>query len=99
MQAKGYSWTLKDYQLILKALRKDKSEKIPKRKQQLVELYDKWRDRTPLSCDQVCLASNVQMTTCIGNSMDVGVTIDGDDEGDVVLDPLGINSVDEGVVV
>ena len=44
---------MKDYELAWKVLRKDKSEKITKRKKQMVKLCQKWRNMKPLSANDV----------------------------------------------
>ena len=53
------TWITKDYEVVLKALWKDKSEKIPKHKKEMMQLCDQWMDRTPLSADDEGLTSNV----------------------------------------
>ena len=52
-------WTAKDYEIALCALRQDEAEKIPKRKQQMMDLCNQWKDRTPLSTQDITLDSMV----------------------------------------
>ena len=58
---------MKDYELALRASRKDKSDKNPKRKQQMVELCRKWSNRNPFSANyffqefNMCSLSNVDV--------------------------------------
>ena len=48
-------WMVKDCGLVLRTLEKDESENIPKRKQQLIDLFQQWKDHSPLSIDNFLL--------------------------------------------
>ena len=39
---------MKECEIVLRSLRRNKTEKIPKRKQDLVSLLNDWKDRTPI---------------------------------------------------
>ena len=71
-------WNVKDHEVVLKALKQNRSEKTPKRKQDLVDLHEKWKTRTPLNVEDIGLDFNIRISTC--NEDDVnGVNVEGDD--------------------
>ena len=52
-------WTVKECQITLKSLRRDKTEKIPKRKHNLIALFEQLKCRTPLAIDDVGVSNVV----------------------------------------
>ena len=40
--------TVKEHEIVLQSLRRNKTEKIPTRKQDLIALFDDWKDRTQI---------------------------------------------------
>ena len=54
-------WAIKDHMTVLRELRVDKNEKIPKKKQDLVELHNEWKSRTPPDVKDVGLTNNLRL--------------------------------------
>ena len=73
------AWTAKDLEIVLKALRRDKTERMPKRKKDLVDLCQLWKDRRPMSVDEVVKSSslNLNVVEDSGSKCD---TLDDDDK-------------------
>ena len=46
-------WMAKDHDAVLKALKRGEWEKIPNRKQQMVDLHEQWKDRVPSSANEI----------------------------------------------
>ena len=44
---------VKDYESVMKSLSHEKTEKTPKMKKPLVELFQKWKERTPRTVDEM----------------------------------------------
>ena len=44
-----YGWMVKECEIVLHSSRRNKTENIPKRKQDLIALFDYWKDRTPIT--------------------------------------------------
>ena len=75
-------WTVKDHEVVTKSLRRDKTEKMPKMKKPLVELYQKWKERTPHVFDE--MAGPTSDDTC-DDRMD-----------DIMMEATKLLDVDEG---
>ena len=46
-------WTIKDHTTTMKSPLRDESEKTPKKKKDLVEFCQTWKERIPLAADEV----------------------------------------------
>ena len=64
---------MKEYQIALRSLRRDK-ERIPQRKNDLIALYEQWKNRTPLGVADLMIVTD-------DDDVDVNV-----EEEDVVID-------------
>ena len=60
------TWIIKDCEVLSKALWKDKSECMPKRKYDLTQLHENYKDRTPLSIND----SGFTSSTCLSSNSD-----------------------------
>ena len=49
----AFQWTVKDYDVVMKSLCRDNSKKAPKMKKPLLELHQKWKERTTSAVDQM----------------------------------------------
>ena len=47
------SWTAPNYKTVLKSLRRDKTEKIPKKKNDLIQTHELWRTRSLVHVEDV----------------------------------------------
>ena len=90
------AWTVKDLEIALKALRRDKLEHMPKRKKDLMDLYQLWKDRRPMSVDEVVKSSSLNLNVV----EDSGSKCDALDDNDrSVCNGIGDVNEDELIVV
>ena len=57
-------WTAPNYKTVLKFLRRDKTEKIPKNKNDLIQSCELWGTRSPVNIEDVSVA------TCTTSALD-----------------------------
>ena len=67
---------MKECEIILRSSRRDKTDKIPKRKHECISLFERWKDRTPISIADwggncACDDDTEENDEVIGNDFDI----------------------------
>ena len=68
---------MKDHVVVLSSLRRTKTEHVPKRKQELIDLFAAWRDKTPIPLTELGVDVDVDGVEEEDNPYYENVDVDG----------------------